>query len=164
MTHSAQNPDPSSRSDLKPALKRLIRRVVPPPGAAAPQDEQACDVLYHGDDTARFFGMRAQAHQLAADPAAFIRFFADFLASEAMEFDRLQRLRAAAVNLQISDDYQRLTESFENIDDHSRQYLAYHKIASDPSCRVISQDADRAFRRTAQSHKIILQSSRLAKR
>lgn len=109
MTTSAQNPDSSSRGDLKPALKRIISLVVPPPGAAAPQDEKACDILYHGDDTARFFGMRAQAHQLAEDPAAFTRYFSDFLASEAMEFDHHQRLRASAVNLQISDVYQRLT-------------------------------------------------------
>ena len=53
------------------------------------------------------------------------------------------------------DDSQRFLP-IQNIDGNARQYLAAHKLFSDSACR--------AFRRTNQSHKTILQAARLGKR
>ncbi len=165
MTNSAQNPDsPSNDNAPKPATKRFIRKPTPPPDSAAPPDEHACGVLVHGDDTQRFLLIRAQAHHCAGNPAAFLGVFADFLSSEAMGFDRYTRARAVAASLQISDDYQAHSDKYENIDDTARQYLGYHKLFSDPAYRAFMSDVDRTFRRTSQSHKTILQASRLAHR
>ena len=165
MTNSAQNPDsPNNDNAAKPALKRFIRKPAPPPGDAAPADEHTCDVLVHGDPTQRFLQIRAQAHLCAGNPSAFLGVFADFLSSEAMGFERYTRARAVAASLQISDDYQAHSDKYENIDDNARQYLGYHKLFSDPAYRAFMSDVDRTFRRASQSHKTILQASRLAKR
>lgn len=164
MTNSAQNPDPPSGAGPQPAVKRIIRKAAAPPGSAPPPDPNTGDLFVHGDETDRFFHLRAQAHQCASDPAAFLGIFADYLATEAMCFERSARGRAVAACLQISEDYEDLSAKYENIDDNARQYIAFHKLFSDPAFRAFMGDLDRSFRRAAQSHKTLLQAARRVNR
>jgi hypothetical protein len=156
MTTSNQNPSPT------PTTTR--RRILPAPSApGTPPEQLGPPHLITGDDPAFFHNLRAQTHSLAGQPQDFSAFLADLLAAEAWEFTRDKNMRAAAHNLQISDDHTALSAEFDHLDDPTRQYLAFRTLAAEAPFRELLRDADRSFRRIRQTHQSLTTPTRSRK-
>ncbi len=103
-------------------------------------------------------------HLPAADPRtdlSFIQVFADLLAAEAHEFYRQGRFSAASQNLEYEEQFEHLSNLYENIDTPTRQYLAHYALHCQPVYALFTGDTHRAFRRTLQAHQAIRLASRL---
>jgi hypothetical protein len=136
------------------------RRRVPSPPALPPDSELiAPHILVEGDKPEDFLKLRAQTHDFANHPTGYASFLADLLASQSWEFARDSTLRSAALNLQIADNRESLDREFDFLDDPTRQYLAWQKLAADPAFRALLSDSDRLFRRLRQAQDSILKAS-----
>lgn len=160
MPNSTHNPDSSTSGNLKPALKRAVRKLLPPPGAnLTPQDLAE---LVQGDNLDEQQDLLTRACNLSNRADGFHPPLCQWLAAESLEYNRARRFRAAARNQQIEDDREFLANTFEQVDDEFRQYHAETQIVANPSQRLIRRDGEGSFRRVMRLHDTILKTARLA--
>lgn len=162
MTNSTQNHDPLNTNGLKPPLKRLVRKVIPPPGANL--SPQALAELNQGDLIDEYQEILTQAHAVSRQPDGFHPPLCQWLAAEGLEYNRTRRFRAAARNQQIEEDREILANTYEEVDDNFRQYHAECGIVASPSQQLIRRDGERAFRRTMRLHDTLVKTGRLARK
>lgn len=144
MSTSIQNPSlPESPTETQPRCQ-VLRRAVPPPTQPKPV---VAHVLHQDDDDAAYLDLRNRAHQLAGHTPDFAGFLADVLTDQAWEFSRDETMRSAAMNLQLTDDRHDVSSRFTTIDEPTRQYLAWEKLAARQPFRELLRDSERLYRR-----------------
>ncbi len=127
----------------------LIRRtntVPADPQTPSPSGEPRPATLTCIESQSQLEKLRAGVHQHYAPPNFFLQVLADDVAEEFWMKKRLADIANQSLSLELEASYEKVTQTYPNVDLHMRTVLAWRALQDDPAFRNALSERTRASR------------------
>ena len=127
----------------------VIRRTNPVPAepqTPSPSGEPRPATLTCIESQAQLEKLRAGVYEEYAPPNFFLQVLADDVAEEFWMKKRLADIANQSLSLELEASYEKVSQSYPNVDLHMRTVLAWRQVQDDPAFRAALAERTRAAR------------------